>query len=95
MENNFWHYLKTNLTAHEYENLAEAIGCGPKRLTRMENGTTDFLLEEIIELAKLLNRHPTDLIMEYGIGKKNISLEDMDALLAGEGMELGIIAHAA
>lgn len=95
MENNFWHYLKTNLTAHEYENLADTIGCGPKRLTRMENGTTDFLLEEIIELAKLLNRHPTDLIMEYGIGKKNISLEDMDALLAGEGMELGIIAHAA
>lgn len=92
--NNFWDFLKNTLTAHEYENLAESINCGPKRLTRIENGTTDFRLPEILKLAEVMNIPADELIMLHGVGKKNISLEDMDDMLALEGRELRVVSQA-
>lgn len=91
----FWDYVKDNLTANEYENLAEHISCASKRLGWLKSGSTDFHLDAIHKLAKLLKVNPNDLIMDYGLGYKNITLDEMDSLLAMEGEKLGRIAHVA
>ena len=91
----FWNYVKDNLSAREYEELPELIGCAPKRLAWIKSGNTDFDLGEIRRIAKLLHRNPRDLIMEYGIGQSNITIKEMNQLAAMDGMEVGLIAHVA
>lgn len=91
----FWEFLKDNLTANEYENLAQLIGCGQKRLTRIENGSEDFLPEELNKLSLLLNVPVLELITDYKIGRSKIYLSEMDALAAAEGLEVGTFARVA
>lgn len=90
MNNDFWHFLKNTLTAHQYEQLAGHIGCGPKRLTRIEKGSTDFILEEVVALAQLLELLPTELIMQHHVGEQKITLAQARLLAAKEGKELRI-----
>lgn len=90
MNNDFWHFLKNTLTANQYEHLAGHIGCGPKRLTRIEKGSTDFVLEEVVALAQLLELFPTDLIMQHHVGEHKITLAQARQLAAKEGKELRI-----
>lgn len=95
MNQKFWAYLKDNLTASEYENLADLIGCGQKRLTRIENGSEDFLLEELKKLSVLLNVPVLDLINDYKLGRSKLYVSEMDELAAAEGMEVGLLMRVA
>ncbi|MEZ4991866.1 MAG: helix-turn-helix transcriptional regulator [Saprospiraceae bacterium] len=95
MNEKFWTYLKDNLTASEYENLADHIGCGQKRLTRIENGSEDFLLAELKKLSHLLHVPVLDLINDYKLGRSKLYVSEMDELAAAEGMEVGLLTRVA
>lgn len=93
MNKKFWDFLKDNLTANEYENLAELIGCGQKRLTRIENGSEDFILAELKGLSNLLHIPVLDLINDHKVGRSKLYVSEMDQLAAAEGLEVGLLAH--
>ncbi|PHN06143.1 hypothetical protein [Flavilitoribacter nigricans] len=95
MNEEFWEYVKVNLSAKEYEELPRLIGCAPKRLAWLKSGSTEFALEEIQKLAQLLKRNPLDLIMEYLLGEGNISFKELRQLAAAQGYEIKLLAHAA
>lgn len=95
MDNSFWDYLKTKLTVTEFENLANLVGCPARRLAWIKNGSSDFSLDEIHKLGKLLNRNSLDLIMEYSLGEGNISFKELRQLAASQGYEIKLLAHAA
>ena len=91
----FAQYLKDELSAAQFEVLHETIGITVYRFNKLINGKTDWYLDEIGKVAKELQRDPLELIMEFGVGRQLITMEELDQLAAGQGLEIALVAHAA
>lgn len=88
-------YLKNNLSAADYEMLPESLGLTRYKFTALIKGNREWLLDEIIKLAKILDEDPWDLIMEHGIGAKLVSIDDMNNLVKEQGLKVGLLMNDA
>lgn len=91
----FAEHLKKELSFMEFKQLPSYLGITLYRFNRLLKGKEDWYLDEISRLAKKLNGDPLDLIQNWGLGRKYITLQDMDQILAERGMEIAFAAHAA
>lgn len=88
--------LKGKLTAQQFEDLHETFGITKYRLgTILYRGTEDWYEQEILILSELTEIDPLTLLMDYGIGRKYVTLERADELAAQQGYEVGLLAHVA
>lgn len=88
------------LPFHQRYDLHKLLGhVGSHRLTRLLNPLNDrlgdFNATEVGALANLLNMTPQDLIMNWGLGRNTITLDEADALVADEGYVFGLVNHIA
>lgn len=88
-------YLKSALTAAEYEALPERIGITPTKMRRLLSGTDDFMMDEIKIIATLLNVSPIFLVTEFGVGAKYITLDEAAEMAQMEGLTLEFSPHPA
>lgn len=91
----FAEHLKAELSAAQFEVLYETMGITLYRFNKLMNGKTDWKVPEIGVLASQLQRDPLELIMEFGIGRNLITLEEMDQLAADQGLAIALVANAA
>lgn len=90
----FINYLKENLTAARFENLHNHVGCSKYRLSTLLNGTDDWYLSEIGQLAEILRVESVDLIMKFRIGQKYITMKEMNELVEDMGMKVALVQAA-
>jgi len=91
----FGEHLKTQLSFREFQELHSNLGITLYRFNRLLKGKDDWYLEEIGRIAQKLGQDPLDLIEKWGLGRKYITLQDMDGILAERGEVLQRIVHAA
>ncbi len=91
----FAEHLKGELSHKAFIQLHHTLGIKLYRLNRLLKGLEDWYLDEIGKIAPLLDADPIDLIQKWGLGRKYISLEDLDQLLAERGLEVHFAVHAA
>lgn len=91
----FFEAIKAKMTAVDYERLHEILGISKYRLTTLIKGTVPFRKKELLTIGEFINIDITEYIMTYGVGKDVFTLQDMNQLLHPQGMELGIVSHAA
>ena len=84
----FTDHLRNQLSYKEFQELPSSLNITLHRLNKLLKGKDDWRLEEIGKVAKLLEKNPMDLIEEWRLGHKHISLMEMDELLAGRGMRV-------
>lgn len=96
----FTEYLENNLTKQQYDNLSYLLGYSTtNRISRLINPSLDnlsqFNANEVAILANELSKNtehpvtPQDLILEWGLGVKVITLDEANALVQEQGLELG------
>ena len=90
----FVDYLQTNLSKQAYENLSKTFGYNTtNRVSRLLNPSADLLgqfnAKEVAILAEMLEVFPQDLIMDWGLGVQAITLDEANALVKDDGLELG------
>lgn len=96
----FTEYLQENLSKSQYDTLYLRLGMtNTNRLTRMlnpdDNRLGDFSSGEVMILANLLRVSPEDLIMDWGLGVNNITLDQANQMVKNQGIEIGFVQHAA
>lgn len=91
----FEQFVKQSLTAEQFENLAMEMKMSNTKIRRLLSGTDDFMLDEISSIARVLSVTPTYLIVEYGLGSKNITLDEATELGRLEGLSLEFLPHVA
>ncbi len=85
--------LSEELSELELTDLATKIGI--PRFDALMEGREDWSKEEIGIVAEFLDEFPQDLILQHRIGWSTITLEEISALVAPDGLEIGVVAHAA
>lgn len=95
MNEKFWAFAKEQINVETWESLHHILGVSKYRLNSLINGTADFYPTEIGPMAKVLGLKPIELIMQYGVGRKYMTLDLMDELAKEEGLEVGLLAHSA
>lgn len=91
----FAEHLKKELSFKNFKQLPAYLDITLYRLNRLLKGNEDWYLEEIEKIAALLEVDPIDLIQKWGLGRKYITLQDMDRILAARGMELSFADQVA
>lgn len=81
----FRKFLKSKLTAEVYEELHTKLDTTSNpmtknRLTLIKNSPNRANLDDVLNLASLLNVPAYTLVMDYGMGKDDITLSQMDNL---------------
>lgn len=95
MNERFWAFAKEQISVETWERLHTTLGVSKYRLNSLINGTTDFYPVEIPPMANVLGLKPIELIMQWGVGRKYVTLDIMDELAKEEGLEVGLLAHSA
>lgn len=93
-------YLRKELTKEQYDNMHILLGYqGRNRITRILNPETgdlgNFNATEIATLAQWLKVPAHDLIMDWGLGKNVVTLDEANRLVQTAGLEVGFLNHAA
>jgi len=86
-------HLRDQLNEFELDELKEKLG--HSRYKILMEGEDDWSREEIADVAECLDELPQDLILQHRIGWSEITLEEMSAMIAPDGLELSVAAHAA
>ncbi|MEM9929467.1 MAG: hypothetical protein AAF840_06595 [Bacteroidota bacterium] len=79
MSNEFWKYLRTQLTAEQWDDLAHLLNCSAHHLTKLRKGNKDFSFAEVETLAAILGEDPVQLSLEYGLCRDSQSLNEWEA----------------
>jgi len=97
MKNNhliaFAAHLRKNLNEFELDELKQALG--HSRFKTLMEGQDDWSKEEIAIVAGALDEFPQDIILQHHVGWSEITLEEISNLVAPDGLEIGVVAHAA
>ncbi len=88
---NIWQHIESTVSMAVGRNLHHELGIKKDKLTRLQNGTSDWTIDEIERLGQLLQRDPIELIMQYRIGMSQISVEELDDLLKSRGKRLDFV----
>lgn len=93
-------YLRNELTKEQYDNMHILLGYqGRNRITRLLNPENDnlgdFNANEIAKLSEWLKVPAHDLIMEWGLGKNVVTLDEANQLVQSTGLMVGFLNHAA
>ena len=72
---------------------------GSHRLTRLLNPLADslgdFTAQEVKALAEVLDMPAHELIMDWGLGRNEITIDEANELVAEEGYVWGLVHHIA
>lgn len=87
MQTTFREFLKSKLTAEDYERLhtlldSDSNPMTKNRLTLIKNNPKRAKFDDVLNLAALLNVPAFDLVQNYGMGKEAITLDDMETVPA-------------
>lgn len=74
----FQDFLLKNLSVKAYNSLTEKMSISSNRWTRILNNPFSTTADEVREVAKLLNEHPYELIIKFGLGREVITIAEMD-----------------
>ena len=88
----FSDYLRGQLSFTEFQELPKSMNVTLHRLNKLLRGKDDWHLDEISKIAKLLEQDPIDLIQDWRLGHKHITLSEMDSLLVNRGMRVAFEA---
>ncbi len=92
---NIQELLDEKLTGKQLKELHTLLGLNLKQLTRRFSGKSHWNLPEIQKLSKLLDISVSDLVFQYGLGHKTITIDSLNQVLKSNGSEVGEVAHAA
>ena len=73
----FEDYLKTNLSAKEYEVITEKMSLSSHRWTRILKNPQLMTVKEVEMIADILGKNPYELIQNFNLGYKVITLSQM------------------
>jgi len=86
-------HLRDQLNEFELDDLKNALG--HSRFNSLMEGQDDWDKEEIGIVAEALDEFPQDILLQHRVGWSNTTLEELSALIAPDGLEIGVVAHAA
>jgi len=95
----FWGFIKTQITAQQWDNMPAYLGITDRQFGFMTSNKFNLVEKmsafHLMKLSKLINANPQDLIFQWGVGKKSITLEEANELVRHQGYEWGLQAHVA
>lgn len=91
----FQAFLKRTLSAEFYEQIPERLNITKAKWSRLLSGTDDFTVEELIQLAEVIDANPLDLIQEYHLGASMITIDQASRLGVQSGLSLEYVPHVA
>ena len=88
-------FLKQELSYGEFQDLYKTLGENKLKTTRLLTGVDEWDIKNIQKVAELLEEDPIDLILEHGLGRKIITLQQLDRMISPRGLKVGVIANVA
>lgn len=87
-------FIKSSMSALQFDGLARELGCTEYRLTWLMNNRPKWRMQEVYRLGVLIGIEPVVLVLEYGFGRSELTVDDLQSMAEMRDVSVAILPAA-